>query len=155
MSVIARLTPASPVVVYRTPEGRQPAPGSVVMTQGMTGTSWQRHFKDGLWHSSTGQVKTWEQLFQGNQSGVSLLLDVPETPEGPARPVRSRLTFEQTQRVKVTLGYYDITSGAVNYDEVIAHLMGNGYSATASLLAKVKKGYDESVAEVTGAQADA
>lgn len=40
----------------------EPVEGSVVMTQGATGTAWQRHFSDGLWHSTTGRTATWQDL---------------------------------------------------------------------------------------------
>ncbi len=32
----------------------EPNPGSVVLTDGVFGTAWQRHFDDGLWHCSRG-----------------------------------------------------------------------------------------------------
>ena len=32
----------------------QPWPGSVVLANGPHGTAWQRHFSDGLWHSTRG-----------------------------------------------------------------------------------------------------
>lgn len=40
-----------------------PPPGSVVLTQGEHGTAWQRHFHDGLWHSSRGgRAKGWAEM---------------------------------------------------------------------------------------------
>ena len=41
----------------------EPLPGSVVLTNGLHGTAWQRHFTDGLWHrtgSNPSRPKTWE-----------------------------------------------------------------------------------------------
>lgn len=35
-------------------DGDQPEPSSIVMDQGTHGTAWQRHFSDGLWHSTRG-----------------------------------------------------------------------------------------------------
>jgi hypothetical protein len=78
MSTIVRVTPDSPVLVHKTPEGVEPARGSVVMTNGLSGTAWQRFFSDGLWHSVTGQVKPWRHLFANSISGVAVILDVPE-----------------------------------------------------------------------------
>lgn len=40
----------------------QPPKGSIVLTDGPRGTAWQRHYSDGLWHSSTGRTKTWASL---------------------------------------------------------------------------------------------
>lgn len=43
----------------------EPLPGSVVLDNGEWGTAWQRHFSDGLWHSTRcGKPKTWEQMLQ-------------------------------------------------------------------------------------------
>ena len=77
MSTTERLTNHSPVVVYHTPEAKEPKKGSIVMTHGLEGTAWQRHHSDGLWHSSTGQVSTWSELFlrHSGTRGVSLILD--------------------------------------------------------------------------------
>ncbi len=40
----------------------EPTHGSVVLTESFTGTAWQRHYSDGLWHSTTGRVKTWAEV---------------------------------------------------------------------------------------------
>lgn len=40
----------------------EPGPGSVVLTDGLQGTAWQRLHGDGLWHSSTGRTATWADL---------------------------------------------------------------------------------------------
>lgn len=40
----------------------EPVHGSVIMTQGPSGTAWQRLFNDGLWHSTTGYTKTWADI---------------------------------------------------------------------------------------------
>lgn len=40
----------------------EPPMGSVVLTESLTGTAWQRHYSDGLWHSSTGSVAAWANL---------------------------------------------------------------------------------------------
>lgn len=41
----------------------EPNPGSVVLTEGMHGTAWQRFFSDKRWHPTRGGgSKTWEQL---------------------------------------------------------------------------------------------
>lgn len=40
----------------------EPPKGSIVLSDGPTGTAWQRHFSDGRWHSTTGRVRTWSSL---------------------------------------------------------------------------------------------
>lgn len=40
----------------------EPPRGSVVMTDGLEGTAWQRLHGDGLWHSSTGRTEAWATL---------------------------------------------------------------------------------------------
>ena len=40
----------------------EPPCGSVVMTQSTSGTAWQRFFSDGKWHSTTGQIKSWDEV---------------------------------------------------------------------------------------------
>jgi hypothetical protein len=41
----------------------EPYRSSIVMTEGLHGTAWQRHFADGLWHSTRGgRPKTWYEL---------------------------------------------------------------------------------------------
>jgi len=40
----------------------EPSRGSVVMTDGPTGTAWQRHHKDDGWHSTAGITQTWEYV---------------------------------------------------------------------------------------------
>lgn len=81
---IAHLQSASTVVdglPKLEPGSPEPLHGSVVMTQSTTGTAFQRHFSDGLWHSTTGQVKQYADLFQsadGRDCAVFLLY----APEG-------------------------------------------------------------------------
>lgn len=49
----------------------EPRVGSVVLSDGLHGTAWQRRFSDGLWTSAmTGQAKTWEVLIQSRRSLV-------------------------------------------------------------------------------------
>lgn len=78
MSPIDRLTDKSEVLTYHASTVTEPAHGSIVMTQGLYGTAWQRHASDGLWHSSTGLVRTWVELFRKNTgaTGVKLILDL-------------------------------------------------------------------------------
>lgn len=40
----------------------EPPPGTVLLWQGARGTAVQRHNSDGLWHTTTGQKKTWAEL---------------------------------------------------------------------------------------------
>lgn len=57
----------------------EPLPGSVVMAEGISGTAFQRHFSDGLWHSTTGRVRTWQELvdaeIEWKRPGLFLLFD--------------------------------------------------------------------------------
>jgi hypothetical protein len=40
-----------------------PPCGTVIMVNGLTGTAWQRHYNDGLFHSTTGKMpQTWNQI---------------------------------------------------------------------------------------------
>lgn len=56
----------------------EPPPGSVVMTESTSGTAWQRHYSDGLWHSTTGRAVPWDQLgLRGDQPKFRILLYVP------------------------------------------------------------------------------
>jgi len=40
----------------------EPTRGSVVVTEGPTGTAWQRHHSDGLWHSTNGITAKWDRV---------------------------------------------------------------------------------------------
>lgn len=51
----------------------QPEPDSVVLTQGLHGTAWQRYASDGLWHSTNNRVATWDALL--NNRNVVLVYD--------------------------------------------------------------------------------
>lgn len=42
---------------------QEPNPGSIVLTQGLHGTAYQRHFSDGLWHSTRGGApRRWAEI---------------------------------------------------------------------------------------------
>lgn len=60
---------ASPAT-FRTWLEEEPPHGSVVMTESTSGTAWQRHFSDGLWHSTTGRTSTWAKLGLHASSGL-------------------------------------------------------------------------------------
>ena len=45
------------------PEDDEPRHGSIVLVTSTTGTAAQRHYSDGLWHSTTGEVTNWRNLF--------------------------------------------------------------------------------------------
>lgn len=46
-------------------EAHNPEPGSVVLTNGKYGTAWQRHFADGLWHSTRGgKAQPWSVMLR-------------------------------------------------------------------------------------------
>lgn len=47
----------------------EPEKGSVVLSDGDHGTAWQRHFNDGLWHSTRGgRAVTWAQLLAAKRN---------------------------------------------------------------------------------------
>jgi hypothetical protein len=55
---------------------REPLPDSVVLTNGIHGTAWQRHASDGLWHSTLGgRPKSWESLLRSRN--LVLIYDAP------------------------------------------------------------------------------
>lgn len=60
--MIVHLTDDRGSLLLRVPE---PEPGSVLLTEGVHGTAWQRHFADGLWHSTRGgSPKRWADLLK-------------------------------------------------------------------------------------------
>lgn len=60
-------------------DAAEPLSGSIVLTEGSHGTAWQRHFADGLWHSSRGGApKGWPDLLQ--KRNVVLVYDADERP---------------------------------------------------------------------------
>lgn len=57
-------------------DGTQPKPGSVLLTDGIHGTAWQRFFSDGRWHPTRGGGScSWEELL--NRRNVVLVYDAP------------------------------------------------------------------------------
>lgn len=56
----------------------EPNPGSIVMTDGLFGMAWQRHFSDGLWYRSgkSARPQTWGWLL--TQKRLVLMYDAPE-----------------------------------------------------------------------------
>lgn len=50
----------------------EPPRGSVVMTEGATGTAWQRFFNDGRWHSTTGKTASWSRLVLNDRPAARL-----------------------------------------------------------------------------------
>lgn len=64
----------------------EPAKGSIILTNGMHGTAWQRLFADGLWHSTVPGAnalgRTWISLVAGSRS-VILVYDAPVRGDQP------------------------------------------------------------------------
>lgn len=55
----------------------EPLPGSIVLTEGEHGTCFQRHFSDGLWHSTRGgRARRWAELLTRNN--LVLVYDAEE-----------------------------------------------------------------------------
>ncbi len=52
--------------------GKEPEPGSIVLTQGQFGTAWQRSFDDGMWHRvGGGRPRDWAWMLQQNRVFLS------------------------------------------------------------------------------------
>jgi hypothetical protein len=65
------------VVVLDADDSYEPLPGSIIMTEGVHGTAWQRHFIDGLWHRcGSTQRKDWAYLL--TKRNVVLVYDADE-----------------------------------------------------------------------------
>ena len=61
-------------------EDPEPRHGSIVLVTSTTGTAAQRHYSDGLWHLTTGEVSDHEQLFMrsdGRARDVFLVWEAP------------------------------------------------------------------------------
>jgi hypothetical protein len=55
----------------------EPLPGSIIMTEGIHGTAWQRWFGDGLWHrTGSSQKKDWDYLL--TKRNLVLVYDADE-----------------------------------------------------------------------------
>lgn len=55
----------------------EPEPGSILLTEGMYGTAWQRMFSDGKWHATRGGTpRSWKQLIK--KRNVVLVYDAPK-----------------------------------------------------------------------------
>lgn len=60
----------------------EPPRGSVVLTESTSGTAWQRHYADGLWHSTTGRTLPWAELgLRQGQPKFRVLIYTPPTEE--------------------------------------------------------------------------
>lgn len=54
----------------------EPLPGSILMTEGIHGTAWQRMFSDGKWYSTRGGTpRPWKWLIK--KRNVVLVYDAP------------------------------------------------------------------------------
>ena len=61
----------------------EPEPGSIILTEGVTGTAWQRFFVDGRWHPTRGGgSKTWIELLCRRNVWLVYRAD----PREPAKP---------------------------------------------------------------------
>lgn len=69
--------------VTGSPFAEEPQPGSVVVTNGLLGTAYQRHFADGLWHRlGGGRPRHWAWMIC--QRNMWLVYDAPVRTEDPA-----------------------------------------------------------------------
>lgn len=87
----------------------EPRRGSVLLSSGQFGTAWQRHFSDGLWHSTRGwagdQPKTWTQLSRFRN--LVLVYDAPD------RDALDRQREAAAERIAVNIDPPDMTPGKV------------------------------------------
>ena len=63
------------------PQDPEPRHGSIVLVTSTTGTAAQRHYSDGLWHSTTGEIVNYANLFlrrDGRNRDVFLIWQAPE-----------------------------------------------------------------------------
>lgn len=51
----------------------QPPKGSVVLAYGATGTAYQRHYRDGLWHGTNGKRVPWSALVDSTDGNILIL----------------------------------------------------------------------------------
>lgn len=51
------------------PTQGEPPLGSILLVHGLEGTAYQRHYSDGLYHSTTGRTLTFEQLLATDKGG--------------------------------------------------------------------------------------
>lgn len=67
------------------PTDPEPSHGSVLLSEGPTGTAWQRHHNDGRWHSTSGRSLTWDELLArvASRRGALPLLLVHEVEAFP------------------------------------------------------------------------
>lgn len=62
----------------------EPLPGSIVLTNGMHGTAYQRLFSDGLWHSAHSRIGfTWKDML--GERNLLLAYDAPARETGAQR----------------------------------------------------------------------
>lgn len=69
-----------------TTESQEPSHGSVLLTQGPTGTAFQRFFSDGLYHGTNGKVLTYAELLEQNRGTQRLLLIHDAAPFDDSEP---------------------------------------------------------------------
>jgi hypothetical protein len=59
-----------------------PAPGSVLLVDGLLGTAWQRHRSDGKWHAATtAKSRTWGSFFHDCRNVVLVYAAAAPKPE--------------------------------------------------------------------------
>lgn len=70
------------------PEDPEPRHGSIVLVTSTTGTAAQRHYSDGLWYTTTGEIATHEGLFLRRDGAPRRVFLVWEAPEWDAQRPR-------------------------------------------------------------------
>ena len=93
---------------------KEPARGSVVLTDGPTGTAWQRHNSDGLWHSTAPRAapKKWVDLVNAWPDREPILLY-----EAPSRDHDDHEIHYSEKNLTRTFGARIDAQGNVRIDE--------------------------------------
>lgn len=78
---LIRVTDDQGMLMLDIEDSSEPLPGSIIMTEGIHGTAWQRWFGDGLWHrTGSSQKKDWAYLL--TKRNVVLVYDADERKAG-------------------------------------------------------------------------
>lgn len=81
----------------------EPTCGSVVLTDGATGTAWQRRFDTGEWHDSNGRRRAWRWLL--TRGNLVLVYEAPARAD--VDTYQASLRTEKTRDPGVAIHTYE------------------------------------------------